>query len=111
MTPILHNTIWFAVQDTQILERVHILDIVYFPTYGRYILYRLIDWPDSGNPHPNCVHEDTFRLLYTPQDELPCENPPTESYTSKTFSQPRPFWSTVARGLWRRVTLKNNNFW
>lgn len=110
MTPLVENTVWFAVEDSQILERVRIHSTVIFPHHGKYILYSLIDWPDSGNPHPYCLHENTFRRLYTPQDAL-CESQPTESYISKISSQPRPFWSTAARKLWHLVTPRNNNFW
>lgn len=111
MTPIEPFTVWYSVEDTQILERVQVLGSCAFPGWGKYILYRLIDWPDSGQPHPLCVHEDTFRLLYTPQDESPCENQPSENFSSKTTSQPRRFFSTVAQKLWRLVTPRNNNFW
>lgn len=111
MTPVKPNTIWYAVQDTQILERVQILSTIIFPIYGKYVLYKLIDWPDSGNPHPLCTNEETFRLLYTPQDDTPCENQQPGNSSSKTTSQPRPFFSTVAQKLWQMVAPKNNNFW
>lgn len=110
--PVKKDTVWYAVEDSQTLERVVVISTIIFPTHGKYILYKLIDWPTlEPSPHPLCIHEELFTLLYTPQESPPCESQPTENFISKTSSQPRPFWSTVARKLWRRVPTKNNNYW
>lgn len=78
-------TVWYAPgDDSHILERVQVLRTITFPVWGRYILYRQIDWPDSGQPYPSCTHESTFLRLYTPQDPEPCETPLQENSSSKT---------------------------
>jgi hypothetical protein len=72
-SPILPQTVWYAPgDDSHIFERVQVLGSVVFPTWGRFILYKQIDWPDSGALHPICTHEETFRLLYTPQESETC---------------------------------------
>ena len=89
MTP-LPFTIWYAPgDDSHIIERVQVLGTAYFPVYGRYVLFRQIDWPDSGQPHPSCVHETTFLLLYTPQESEPCATQLPGNSSSK-ISWPAP---------------------
>lgn len=92
MTPILPQTVWYAPgDDSHIFERVQVLGAVVFPTHGRYILYRQIDWPDSGLLHPLCTHETTFRLLYTPQESPTCAIQPPGNSFSKTSWRARLF--------------------
>lgn len=101
-------TIWYAISDSTVLERVQVVGTSYYAAWGRYVLYRPIDWPVISAQQPLCCHEETFLLHYTPQDE-PCENTPTESFSSKTFSPPPPSWFSGLRRLWRRVLRPNNN--
>lgn len=105
------NTVWYSVEDTQILSRITVLKTVTFPDHGRYILYKQIDWPDEFLGHPSCLHEATFLSLFTPMDPATCEIPQAENFISKISSPPPLSWSTVAQKLWRLVTLKPNNYW
>lgn len=105
------NTVWYAVVDSAILERVVVIGSVIFPNHGKYILYRFIDWPENlPRPHPHCLHESTFLSLYTPQ-EAPCENTPSEKSSSK-ISLPRPLpWYTALLVRWEKVTSPLRKSW
>ena len=83
--PILPQTVWYAPgDDSHVFERVQVLGSVVFPSWGRYILYRQIDWPDSGALHPLCTHESVFLALYTPQESSPCATQLPGNSSSKT---------------------------
>lgn len=85
MPPILPFTVWYAPgDDSHIIERVQVLSTAYFPGWGRYILFKQIDWPDSGQPYPSCTHETTFLALYTPQETEPCSPSALGNSSSKT---------------------------
>ena len=101
-------TIWFALADSTILERVQVIGTAFYPPWGEYIFYRPIDWPPmEPGDKPLCCCADTFRLHYTPQDALECEIPATENFSSKTFSPPPPYFFTKVCELWRKVTSIN----
>lgn len=103
------NTIWYAVQDSHILERVQVLD-GFLSLYGRFVIYRPIDWPDSGQPRPLACARETFLAIYTPQESEPCEPPPENSF-SKTSSQPLPRWFSALRKFWPWGIERNNSYW
>lgn len=110
MTPIHSSQVWFAVQDSTILERVVVVSTVIFPQYGKFILYKQIDWPDSGQPLAHCCHEDTFRQLYSPQDES-CETQAQENSSSRiSLPRPQPWYTALVR-RWLSAISPNKDYW
>lgn len=101
--PILPQTVWYAPgDDSHIFERVQVLGSVVFPTWGRYILYKQIDWPDSGAVHPLCTHESIFLALYTPQESPTCAIQLPGNSFSKTS------WRARLSSFFKRLRLSKN---
>lgn len=103
----LEPKIWYALEGSTILERVKVIQTIFLPPYGRYIFYSQIDWPDSANPVPHCCHEDTFKALYTPQEEGKCVILRPENWPSKISSPQRPPFFTGLLMRWKDVISRS----
>jgi hypothetical protein len=100
---ILPFTVWYAPgDDSHIIERVQVLGTAYFPAWGRYVLFKQIDWPDTGQPYPSCTHEKTFLALYTPQETEPC----LQSLPGNSFSKTS--WRAQLSSFFQRLRLWRN---
>lgn len=91
-------------------EKVRILDVLYHPDWGNYILYSLLGVSFDISP-PHCMNERVFIQLYFPAEELLCDPFLTENSSSIISSQPQPPWYSGLAKLWKSVTQFYSKPW